>query len=122
MSIQQHVHDLVALVEQGRMLDAIATFYADDVAMQENVSPPTVGRDANLERERAFFGSLLSAKFRAASVLVSGDRAAINWIFDYTTADGQRYRMDEIAVQTWRDGKIVHERFVYDTATLALAA
>jgi ketosteroid isomerase-like protein len=43
-------------------------------------------------------------------------------VFDYTTEDGQRYRMDEIADQTWRDGKIVRERFIYDTATLASAA
>ena len=54
---------------------------------------------------------------RPASVVVEGDRAVINWVFDYTTSDGQRYRMDEIAVQTWRNGKIVHERYIYDTAT-----
>jgi len=29
--------------------------------------------------------------------------------------------MDEIAIQSWRNGKIVHERYVYDTATLAAA-
>lgn len=122
MSTTQQVQDLVRLVEQGKMLEAISTHYADDVAMQENIQPPTVGLAANIERERAFFGSLQTFQFRAASVLVSGDRAAINWVFDYTTTDGTRYRMDEIAVQTWRDGKIVHERFVYDSATLAAAA
>lgn len=122
MSIERRVQALVKLVEHGKMLDALSTFYADDVAMQENLNPPVVGLAANLERERAFFGSLTTLQFRAASVLVSGDRSAINWVFDYTTADGQRYHMDEIAVQTWRDGKIAHERFIYDTATLAVAA
>ena len=72
--------------------------------------------------KKAFFGSLRSSSFRAASVVVDGDRSAINWVFDYTTGDGQRYRMDEIASQTWQDGKIVRERFVYDTATLQAAA
>ena len=122
MSIKNQVLDLVALVESGRMLDAITTHYADDVAMQENVAPPTVGLDANYAREVAFYGSLREAKFTAASIVVEGNHAAINWIFDYTTADGTRYRMDEIAVQTWRDGKIAHERYIYDTATLAVAA
>jgi ketosteroid isomerase-like protein len=61
-------------------------------------------------------------KFRLVSVVVEGNRAVLNWIFDYTTADGRRYRMDEIAVQTWQDGKIVHERYIYDTASLAIAA
>jgi ketosteroid isomerase-like protein len=121
-SIKQQVQHLVELVEQGRMLEAIETHYGENVAMQENLDAPTVGLAANIAREREFFDSLLSVKFRAQSVIVEGDRAAINWVFDYTTADGQRYRMDQIAVQTWRDGKIVHERYIYDTATLAIAA
>jgi len=122
MSIKPQVLDLIRLVENGRMLDAITTYYDENVAMQENVSPPIVGFATNYEREAAFYGSLTSLKFTLASVVVEGDRAVINWVFDYTTSDGQRYRMDEIAVQTWRNGKIVHERYIYDTATLAAAA
>ena len=122
MSIKPQVLDLIRLVENGQMLEAMTKYYGAHVAMQENVSPPTVGFAENYARESAFYGSLRSAKFTLASVVVDGDRAAINWVFDYTTADGQRYRMDEIAVQTWRDGKIVHERYVYDSATLAVAA
>lgn len=122
MSINARVLDLVRLVEAGRMLEALSTYYADDVSMQENLAPPVIGLEANLARETAFFDSLLSAKFRAASVMVEGDRAAINWVFDYTASDGKPYHMDEIAIQTWRDGKIVTERFIYDTATLAAAA
>jgi ketosteroid isomerase-like protein len=122
MSIKQQVLALIELVENGRMLEAMATYYADDVAMQENVSPPTVGYTANYAREAAFYGSLLALKFTLVSVVVEDDRAVINWIFDYTTADGQKYRMDEIAVQTWRDDKIVHERYIYDTASVAIAA
>ena len=122
MSIKSQVLDLIRLVENGRMLEAITKYYGENVAMQENVSPPTVGFAENYARESAFYGSLRSAKFTLASVVIDGDRAVINWVFDYTTSDGQRYRMDEIAVQTWRDGKIVHERYVYDTASLAFAA
>ena len=122
MSIKPQVLDLIRLVENGQMLEAITKYYGENVAMQENVSPPTVGFAENYARESAFYGSLRSAKFTPASVVIDGDRAVINWVFDYTTSDGQRYRMDEIAVQTWRDGKIVHERYVYDTASLALAA
>jgi ketosteroid isomerase-like protein len=122
MSIKPQVLDLIRLVENGQMLDAITTYYGDNVAMQENTSPPTVGFAENYAREAAFYSSLRAVKFTPVSVVVEGDRAAINWVFEYTTADGQDYRMDEIAIQTWRDGKIVHERYVYDTASLAVAA
>ena len=122
MSIKPQVLDLIELVQNGKMLEAISKHYAEDVAMQENTAAPTVGFAENYAREAAFYGSLRSASFRLVSVLIEGDRAALNWIFDYTIADGQQYRMDEIAIQTWRNGKIVHERYVYDTASLAVAA
>jgi ketosteroid isomerase-like protein len=51
---------------------------------------------------------------RAASYVVDGNRAAINWIFEITEQSGRRYILDEIAYQEWRDGKIVQERFYYD--------
>jgi ketosteroid isomerase-like protein len=122
MSIKPQVLDLISLVENGQMLEAMTRYYAENVAMQENVSAPTVGFAENYAREAAFYGSLEALKFTLVSVVVEDDRAAINWVFDYTTADGKQYRMDEIAIQTWRDGKIVHERYIYDTASLALAA
>ena len=122
MSIKPQVLDLIRLVEDGKMLDAITKYYDENIAMQENTLPPVVGFATNYDREASFYGSLLALKFTRVSVVVEGDRAVINWVFDYTTADGKQYRMDEIAVQTWRNGKIVHERFIYDTATLAVAA
>ena len=122
MSIKPQVLDLISLVEKGQMLEAMTRYYAENVAMQENVSPPTVGFAENYAREAAFYGSLEALKFNLVSVLVEDDRAVINWVFDYTMAGGTKYRMDEIAIQSWRDGKIVHERYIYDTATLALAA
>jgi len=122
MSIKPQVLDLISLVEQGQMLEAMNRYYAENVAMQENVSPPSVGFAENYAREEAFYGSLQALNFNLVSVVVEGDRAVINWVFDYTTADGTSYRMDEIAIQTWRDGKIVHERYIYDTGSLSVAA
>lgn len=122
MSIKPQVLDLISLVEKGQMLEAMNRYYAETIAMQENVSPPTVGFAENYAREEAFYGSLRALKFNLVSVVVEGDRAVINWVFAYTTADGTSYRMDEIAIQTWRDGKVVHERYVYDTGSLAVAA
>ena len=121
MSIKPQVLDLIRLVENGQMLEAMTRYYAENVAMQENVSAPVVGFAANYAREADFYGSLKALKFTLVSVVVEGNRAAINWVFDYTTADGMQYRMDEIAIQSWRNGKIFHERYVYDTATLAAA-
>jgi ketosteroid isomerase-like protein len=119
MSTRERVQELVRYVLAGRIPEAIEEFYAEGASMQENRQPPTVGKAANLVRERAFGDSVERwHEVTARSVVVDGDRALIEWVFDYTTREGRRIRMEEIAQQTWRDGRIQRERFFYDTATL----
>ena len=127
MPSRQRVLDLVSAVEQGRILDAIDAFYADDVLMQDNHNPPTVGKAANQAREAEFVGFIREVhENRAHLVLVDGDHAVVNWHFAFTGTDGNRLRFDQLALQTWRgegdDARIVHERFVYDPSTLAAGA
>ena len=121
MPTKTRVQELVSHVEQGRILEAIEQFYADDVVMQEANGAATVGKAANLERERAFFDSITDARTEALSVTVDGDHAAINWLFEFTGADGKRYRMNQVALQRWQGDRIVHERFFYDSASLLAA-
>lgn len=119
MSTRERVLELVEYAKAGRIPEAIEKFYADGVTMQENRQPPTVGKAANLAREQAFGDSVETwHEVTTRSIAVDGDQALIEWVFDYTTREGRRIRMEEIAQQTWRDGRIERERFFYDTASL----
>ena len=120
MPSRARVQQLINYVEQGRIPEAIEEFYADDVVMQDNKGAPVAGKAANLQRERASFDAIAEIhEHRAASYVVDGDRAAIDWIFDFTMKDGRRFRMEQTAYQTWRGDRIARERFYYDSATLA---
>jgi ketosteroid isomerase-like protein len=122
MPSRSRVNDLIARVQQGAILEAIEEFYADDVTMQENRQPPTVGKAANRERERNFLASVARVhECRTPSVLIDGDRVVIHWILDYTATDGVRYSLDQLAFQSWRGDRIVAERFFYDSATVLAA-
>ena len=123
MPTRQRVRDLIAYVERGRFADGIDAFYADDVVMQDNLAQPTVGKAANLERERGFEAYIATLhESRALDVIVDGDRVVIHWLLDFTGTDGKRSRIDQLAYQLWRGDEIVRERFVYDPGTLAVAA
>ena len=119
MPSRERVQQLIDYVQQNRIEEAMEEFYADDVVMQENLNPPMVGKAANLERERAFFGAIRVHQNRAASVVVDGDRSTINWIFEFTGPDGVRHRTDQLAYQRWSGDRIVEERFYYDTGAAA---
>lgn len=117
MPVKERVTGLIGLVEKSKFLEAIQEYYAEDAAMQENDGTPRVGLANLLANERRVMASFKEIHLvRAESFIVDGDRAAINWIFEFTTMDGHRRRMNEIAHQQWRDGKIVFEKFYYDPA------
>jgi hypothetical protein len=120
-TIRHRVQQLIAKAQDWKILEAMEEFYADNVVMQENLNAPTVGLTANLERERAFVASVSKVnEMRADSVIVDGNRAVINWHQDLVIG-GQRLRFNQVSLQIWEDGKIVHERFVYDPGTLSAA-
>jgi hypothetical protein len=115
LTLEERVIKLISLSEQGKFLEALQAFFAEDAVMQENYEPPCIGLANILEHERKVMAVLTQIHVnRADSFLVDGNRAAINWIYEYTDQRGRRHRLNELAYQQWRHGKIVCERFYYD--------
>ena len=94
-------------------------FYADDIQMQENNNPPTAGLPANIEREKQFVASVKEWKtlnVEAVAVDAKRSRSIVQSNFSFVNQQDQLVQYDQVAVQQWRDGKIVHEKFYYDSA------
>ena len=118
-SIEARVNDLVSYIRDGKIIEAMHEFYADDTRMQENNNPPTIGLAANIEREHKYVASVGRwIAFDVSSIAIDAVRgkAAIQSTSAFEGVDGKTYRVDQVSVQTWRDGKIAHEKFYYDTA------
>ncbi len=114
MSIQESVAQLNQLVLDGKALEAFDRFYADDVVMQENDGPETVGKAANRQREEEFFSKITDFRGAAVEGVAFGDNTSmVQWSMDYTHADWGVRKYNQVAVQEWKDDKIVRERFFY---------
>lgn len=108
--------DITDLVLHGKAMEAFEKYYADDVVMQENENPPTVGKAANRERELDFFSKL--TEFRGVelkAVAYAEDLVMSEWFFDYTHSEMGKVTHDQVSVSRWKDGKIVHDRYYYAT-------
>ena len=113
-SIKDCLHDLNNLVQEGRLIDAFDKYYHDNVAMQENAAPPVVGKEANRKRELEFLSNI--QEFRSASVrglAVGDDMSFVIWSYDYTHKEWGVKNYTQVSVQSWKDGKIIHEQFFY---------
>ena len=117
MPAREAVEAFVAQVLSGDHVGAIADWYAEDASMQENHEAPRVGREVLMEGERRMLARVASVETELLSpVLVDGDRVAIHWRFTFTSPKGDVRRFEEIAWQTWKDGKVWRETFFYDPA------
>lgn len=110
------VLDLLEYLRNGRIMDAMHEFYADDVVMEEPAYGKTVGLKANLEREQHFVDSVKEFKgFRADKIGVGEGVSFYENVMDWIDTSGKAIHAEQVAVQQWKNGKIVHERFYYDT-------
>ena len=117
MPTTETLERFIARVEQNAHAEACEEFYTVDSTMQENQSPPRVGRDAHVTNERKVFARARSVRSRCVRpVFVNGDHVVIRWVFDFEWLDGSRTHMEELAYQRWQGERIDEETFFYDPA------
>ena len=113
-TLQESVADLNARILQGDILGAFEDYYADDVVMIDQGMPPREGKDVNRAYEEAFVNGLTEfrgAEVKSVGIDESAGKALVEWHFDFSHKDYGDQKYDQVAVQTWKDGKIVEERF-----------
>jgi hypothetical protein len=111
------VDELISWIKQGKIIEAMSEFYAHDAAMQENSKPATHGLEANIEREKQFLAQVKEFHgFEALTIGIDHPQgvALIESRMEFTNTQGDRVRLEQVSVQRWKNGKIVHERFYYN--------
>ncbi len=117
MNTKAIADDVVALAKAGD-LDAIgARYWADDVVSIEAFESPMShlqGKQAVLDKQAWWNGAHDVHSVETHGPYVNGDQFAVRWVMDVTSREtSQRMTMDEVAVFTVANGKIVEERFFY---------
>lgn len=116
MTYKQKAEALYAMVGQGQILDAFEKFYHEDVVMQETTEAPRVGKAANREYEKQFVSSLKEVHGGGVDAITSDEEKGITCVetwMDMTFADGNRVKMEQVAVQYWQGDQIIKEKFYH---------
>jgi ketosteroid isomerase-like protein len=117
MPSRERVAAFIAAVVGGDHVRAIADYYHEEASMQENLQPPRRGRATLMAHEAKVLERVKMHTHPDPVFLVDGDHVVINWIFDATSKDGVKRRLNELALQRWAGDRIAEERFVYDAAS-----
>ena len=113
---------LVEFCKANRNLDAVDTLYAKDVVSVENVDMPGMparmeGVDAIRGKNQWWMDNHTIHGNQVSGPFPHGDRFIVHFKYDVTPKEGpmagQRMQMEEAALYTVRDGKVVKEEFFY---------
>ena len=116
VNLQQRLDALFEYVRQGQIIDAMNEFYDKDTIMQDNANPPTKGLAANVEREKQFLSGVKEWKgFNVTASGVGDNVTFYESTMDFIATNGRPVHLEQASVAKWKNGKIVHERFYYDT-------
>lgn len=122
MPTRERVAALIALVEEGMLIDALHEFYDENAQARDNLDPPLQGRHRLIASAQHLLRSVRGLRVRALDWRLDGDRTRIRWRYEFTGHDGRRQSQEEVAQQRWRGDRIVEEHTQYDTAQQSPAA
>ncbi|HEU4746900.1 MAG TPA: nuclear transport factor 2 family protein [Gemmatimonadaceae bacterium] len=115
--------ELVALCRAGRNMDAIEAFYSPDIVSiestgNEQMPAEMTGIDAIRQKNKWWSENNEVHSAEADGPFVGEDKFAVRYAFDVTfKPTGKRERMEEMALYTVDNGKIVREHFFYNPAS-----
>ena len=120
MTLLEQATDLQQRAAGPGILDAVDTYYADDVTIVEATGDTFHGRDVQKGRIVEWqqgVQEIHGGEITAIAAHEAGPGTGVVFVesaMDMTRTDGVRVAFEEVAVQQWRDGQIVHERFYYN--------
>ena len=117
MSYLKNAKEMYDMILGGKLLPAFEKYYDEDVVMVEATGDVRKGKDANREFETQWLSSVKEMHGGGITSITSNEETghtAVEVWMDVTYQDGNRMKMEEVAVQKWKDDKIVYERFYYN--------
>lgn len=121
MSVKEIANKLVAYCKEGKNLECVNDLYGENIESVEAAAMGDQGRsqkgiDAIRGKNQWWVDNHEVHSAKVEGPWPHGDeKFAVRFIYDVTNKpSGNRMKMDEIAVYTVDDGKIVKEEFFYD--------
>jgi hypothetical protein len=108
------VSELNKMLVENKPLEAFEKFYHNDVVMQDNHQPPTIGKDANRLREQKFYGNITELRRNIPIKVAVGDNVTmVEWLMDFTHKEWGVVLLHQVSVQVWEGDQISKENFFY---------
>nr|WP_070960483.1 hypothetical protein [Hyphomonas sp. Mor2] len=105
---------LLGLLENGQFIEGMETFFDPDVTIQEVGQAPKTGRDLTIAVEKELLEGVSEfIQYSAHSKGAGGDKTFYEATMEFKTKEGQHVVQNQAVVTTWKNGKIIDERYYH---------
>ena len=120
-SLLQKTQRMITDLEQGRFVEGMEEFYADDAVNEEPTGATIEGKSAIIANEKAVLENVAAYHgIEIKSIGVGEDDGSGNGVtfaeykLSVDMKDGSKFNPDQVQVTRWVDGKAKHIRFYYN--------
>ena len=120
MTYLERAQKLAEMIGQGQLNEALDELYDDNVVIIEATGDTFETKSKQKERVVEWQNSLEAMHGGGVYAITANEEAEVTMIESYVEvtfkgAPGP-VKFEEVAVQNWKDGKIIKERFYYNAA------
>jgi ketosteroid isomerase-like protein len=115
MTLREKTQDIYSLIGEGKLLDAFDKYYGESVVITEPRGT-WEGKAACRKHEEEFLSMVKEFHGMEVKAITTDEENGYvmhETSMDVTFQDGNRVNMEQVGVQKWENGQIVHERFYY---------
>ena len=120
MTLLEMASDLQHKADGPDVFDAVDTYYHDAITLVEATGEVVHGKDTQKGRIQEWLDSVEEVHGGGVTAIAAHETAPgtgvvfVETATDATFKGAGRQKIEEVAVQQWRDGQVVHERFYYN--------
>ena len=110
--MQQEIDGFVAMNTSGMVLELCEKYYDDDVLMLNNGAVFAQSMRESYDKQKGFVSSIREFDVKLLSSEITNNIAELTFRYKMTGPDSKMSEFTGKHIQTWENGKIVHEEYL----------
>ena len=109
-----HLDTLLGLLAKGEFIKGMNIYFDDAVTIQEVGQAPKSGKSHTIAVEEELLSGVSEfIQYTAHSKGAGGDKTFYEATMEFKTKDGEHIKQEQSVVTTWKDGKIIAEKYYH---------
>ena len=116
-NFEETVHEFYSILSQHQFMEAVATFYDENIISTDNNNEPVKGLENLRQGVEKFINNTAIEKIQLLSTIIDSNLSVDHWHYIFTHKTFGKLDYKQLSVKRWKYGKIIQENHFYNLST-----